>query len=128
MKILSEFKVKNLSLSSDGALLTEWASMHMPVLNQIRKRFEKEKPLEGIRLGASLHVTKETAVLMDTLLAGGADLALCGSNPLSTQDEVAAALAEKGISIYAWRGQTTEEYYWCVEKVIDQKPFITNAS
>lgn len=125
MKIMPEFKVKDSSLSSKGFLLAEWASMHMPVLNQIRKRFEKEKPLEGIQLGASLHVTKETAVLMDTLLAGGADIALCGSNPLSTQDEVAAALAEKGISVYAWRGQTTEEYYWCVERVVDHKPFIT---
>jgi len=122
---MSKFKVKDQSLSSNGALLTEWASMHMPVLNQIKKRFEKERPLEGIQLGASLHVTKETAVLMDTLSAGGAEIALCGSNPLSTQDEVAAALAEKGIGIYAWRGQTTEEYYWCVERVIDHKPFIT---
>lgn len=122
---MSDFKVKDPSLASKGALLTEWASMHMPVLNQIKQRFEKEKPLEGIRLSASLHVTKETAVLIGTLLAGGADVALCGSNPLSTQDEVAAALAEKGVNIYAWRGQTTEEYYWCVEKVIDHKPFIT---
>jgi len=125
VKIMPEFKVKDPSLSSKGDLLTEWASMHMPVLNQIKKRFEKEKPLEGIQLGASLHVTKETAVLMDTLLAGGADTALCGSNPLSTQDEVAAAIAEKGINVYAWREQTTEEYYWCVERVIDHNPFIT---
>ncbi len=122
---MPEFKVKDQSLSPKGVLLTEWASMHMPVLNQIKKRFEKEKPLEGIRLGASLHVTKETAVLMDVLIAGGADIALCGSNPLSTQDEVAAALAERGIRVYAWREQTTEEYYWCVERVIDHKPFIT---
>ena len=122
---MPEFKVKDPSLSPKGALLTEWASMHMPVLNQIRKRFEKEKPLEDIQLGASLHVTKETAVLMDTLLAGGADIALCGSNPLSTQDEVAAALAERGVNVYAWRGQTTEEYYWCVVKVIDHIPSIT---
>ncbi len=99
--------------------------MHMPVLNQVRQRFAKEKPLDGIKLGASLHVTKETAVLVETLTAGGADVALCGSNPLSTQDEVAAALAAKGVSIYAWRGQTTEEYYWCVERVIDHKPSIT---
>ena len=125
VKTMSNFKVKDPNLSPKGALLTEWASMHMPVLNQIKKRFEKEKPLRGIQLGASLHVTKETAVLMDTLMAGGADIALCGSNPLSTQDEVAAALAEKGISIYAWRGQTTEEYYWCVDKVIDHKPSIS---
>jgi len=122
---MSKFKVKDPSLSPKGVLLAEWASMHMPVLNQIKQRFEKEKPLEGVQLGASLHVTKETAVLMDTLMVGGADIALCGSNPLSTQDEVAAALAEKGVSVYAWRGQTTEEYYWCVEKVVDHKPFIT---
>jgi adenosylhomocysteinase len=119
------FKVKDPDLSPKGILLTEWASMHMPVLNQIKQRFEKEKPLEGVRLSASLHVTKETAVLIDTLMAGGAEIALCGSNPLSTQDEIAASLAEKGVHIYAWRGQTNEEYYWCVERIIDHKPSIT---
>ena len=118
-------KVADPNLSTKGLLLEEWASTRMPVLNQIRKRFEKENPLEGIRLGASLHVTKETAVLMDTLMAGGAQIALCGSNPLSTQDEVAAALAEKGVNIYAWRGQTNEDYYWCIEQVIDHEPAIT---
>jgi adenosylhomocysteinase len=97
----------------------------MPVLNQIKARFSKEKPLEGLTLGACLHVTKETAVLMETLLVGGAKIALCGSNPLSTQDDVAAALAEKGVHVYAWRGQTTEEYYSCIEKVLDYKPQIT---
>ena len=97
----------------------------MPVLNQIRRRFIEEKPLKDIQLGASLHVTKETAVLMDTLVAGGAKIALCGSNPLSTQDEVAAAIANSGINVYAWRNQTKEEYYWCVEKVIDHNPTIT---
>ena len=122
---MPKFKVKDLSLSPKGNLVAEWASMHMPVLNQIKQRFVKEKPLKDIELGASLHVTKETAVLMDTLIAGGADIALCGSNPLSTQDEVAAALAEKGVHVYAWRGQTTEEYYWCVDRVIDHKPSIT---
>ena len=123
--IMPKFKVKNLSLSSKGMLLTEWASMHMPVLNQIRQRFEKAKPFENIRLSASLHVTKETAVLVNTLMAGGADIALCASNPLSTQDEVAAALAENGARVYAWRGQTTEEYYWCVQRVVDHNPLIT---
>ncbi len=118
-------KVKDPSLASKGVLLAEWASIHMPVLNQIRQRFEKEKPFKGVRLGASLHVTKETAVLIAALMAGGADIALCGSNPLSTQDEVAAALAEKGVNVYAWRGQTTEDYYWCLEKVIDHNPTIT---
>jgi len=122
---MPKFKVKDPSLAPKGNLVAEWASMHMPVLNQIKQRFAKEKPLKDIELGASLHVTKETAVLMDTLIAGGADIALCGSNPLSTQDEVAAALAEKGVHVYAWRGQTTEEYYWCVDRVIDHKPSIT---
>ena len=122
---MEDFKVKDASLASKGLLQIEWASKHMPVLNQIRKRFNKEKPLEGVTLGACLHVTKETAVLVDALFAGGAKVALCGSNPLSTQDDVAAALAEEGIHVFAWRGQTTEEYYWCVERAIDYKPAIT---
>ena len=122
---MSDFKVKDPSLSSKGMLLKEWASMHMPVLNQIKKRFLKEKPLKDIQLGASLHVTKETAVLMDTLKAGGANIALCGSNPLSTQDEVAAAIADIGVNVYAWRGQTNEDYYWCIDKVIDHTPTAT---
>ncbi len=120
-----EFKVKDTSLAQKGFLLIEWAQKHMSVLNQIRHRFEKEKPLAKIVIGACLHVTKETAVLVDALVAGGAKVALCGSNPLSTQDEVAAALAEKGVNIYAWRGETTEEYYWCVNKVINSAPLIT---
>src|SRR3989304_280396 len=88
-------------------------------------RFTKEKPLTGLTLGACLHVTKETGVLMDVLAAGGAKIALCGSNPLSTQDDVAAALSEKGIHVFAWRGQTTEEYYRCIDRVLDFKPAIT---
>jgi len=123
--MMSNYKVKDLSLSEKGFLLIEWASRHMPVLKQIRERFEKERPLEGIRIGACLHVTKETAVLIETLRAGGAEVALCGSNPLSTQDEVAAALASSGVHVYAWRGETTDEYYWCVNRVIDHKPVIT---
>ena len=122
---MENFKVKDESLASKGFLQIEWASKHMPVLNQIKKRFSEEKPFEGITLGACLHVTKETAVLVDALLAGGAKVALCGSNPLSTQDDVAAALAEKDVSVFAWRGQATEEYYWCVERVIDHMPLIT---
>jgi adenosylhomocysteinase len=122
---MPQFKIKNPSLSPKGKLLTEWASMHMPVLNQIRQRFTKERPLKRIRISACLHVTKETSVLIDTLLAGGAEIALCGSNPLSTQDEITAYLAEKDVHVYAWRGQTTKEYYWCVERVIDEKPSIT---
>ena len=122
---MEDFKVKNESLASKGFLQIEWASRHMPVLNQIKKRFTEQKPFEGTTLGACLHVTKETAVLVETLLAGGAKVALCGSNPLSTQDDAAAALAERGVHVYAWRGQATEEYYWCVEKVITHKPETT---
>jgi adenosylhomocysteinase len=122
---MTEFKVKDISLAQKGFLLIEWAHKHMPVLNQIRQQFEKEKPLANIVIGACLHVTKETAVLVEALVAGGAKVALCGSNPLSTQDEVAAALAEKGANVYAWRGETTEEYYWCVNKVINHTPLIT---
>jgi len=119
------FKVKDQSLAPQGSLSVEWASRHMPVLDQIKRRFMREQPLRDVMIGACLHVTKETAVLMRALTAGGADVALCGSNPLSTQDEVAAALAEEGVSVYAWRGETTEEYYWCVNKVIDHNPLIT---
>jgi len=123
--LMGNFKVKDESLASKGALQIEWASKHMPVLNQIKKRFSEEKPLKNVTVGACLHVTKETAVLIDALMAGGAEIALCGSNPLSTQDDVAAALAERGVHVFAWRGQTTEEYYWCIEKAIDHKPIVT---
>jgi adenosylhomocysteinase len=122
---MEEFQVKDKSLAPQGHLQIEWASAHMPVLNQVKRRFSKEQPLKGLTLGACLHVTKETAVLVDALMAGGAQVALCGSNPLSTQDDVAAALAEKGVHVFAKRGQTTEEYYWCIDKVLDYKPVIT---
>jgi adenosylhomocysteinase len=122
---MQSFKIKDPKLATQGNLLVEWALSHMPVLNQVRHQFERKKPLDDIMLGACLHVTKETAVLVETLAAGGADVALCGSNPLSTQDEVAAALVEKGVNVYAWRDEKTEEYYWCVNKVIDHTPLIT---
>lgn len=122
---MEEFKVKDIRLASKGRLLIEWANMHMPVLNEIRKRFIEEKPLKDVTVGACLHVTKETAVLVETLKAGGAEVALCGSNPLSTQDEVAAALAENGIHVYAWKGENTKEYYWCVNQVIGHEPTVT---
>ncbi len=123
--MMVDFKIKDPSLADKGELLVEWASIHMPVLNQIAQRFTVEKPLEGLRIGACLHVTKETAVLIKTLTAGGAEVALCGSNPLSTQDEVAAALARMGVKVYAWRGEKTEDYYWCINRVIDHKPTVT---
>jgi adenosylhomocysteinase len=123
--LMADYKVKDLKLAPQGALLVEWAAKHMPVLAQIRSRFEKEKPLANVTVGACLHVTKETAVLAETLKAGGATVALCGSNPLSTQDEVAAYLATKGINVYAWRDQKTDEYFWCINKVLDYKPQVT---
>ncbi len=120
-----EYKVKDPSLANQGKLKIEWAEFHMPVLMKIREDFKKKKPLKGIVIAATLHVTKETAVLVKTLKIGGATLALCGSNPLSTQDDVAAALAEEGIHVFAWRGLSNKEYYWCVNKVLDFKPNIT---
>lgn len=122
---MTEYKVKDQNMAPQGMKLVEWASKHMPVLAQIRSRFAREKPLVGVTLGACLHVTKETAVLAETLRAGGAKVALCASNPLSTQDEVAAYLATKGVYVYAWREQSTEEYFWCINKVIDHKPQVT---
>ena len=122
---MEKFQVKDKSLAPQGHLQIEWAAKHMPVLNIIKNRFEKEKPLKGQTLAACLHVTKETAVLINALIAGGAEIALCGSNPLSTQDDVAAALADSGVHVFAWRGQNTEEYYQCIDKVLDYKPTIT---
>ena len=122
---MEEFQVKDKSLAQQGHLQIEWASKHMPVLNLIKNRFNQEKPLKGLTLGACLHVTKETAVLVQALTAGGAKIALCGSNPLSTQDDVAAALADSGVHVFAWRGQNTEEYYQCIDKVLDYKPTVT---
>jgi len=122
---MKESQVKDKTLATQGHLQIEWASKHMPVLNIIKERFEKEKPLQGQTIAACLHVTKETAVLIKTLIAGGANVALCGSNPLSTQDDVAAALADSSVHVFAWRGQNTEDYYKCVEKVLDFKPTIT---
>ncbi len=119
-----EFKVKDVGLAKDGWIQIEWAERHMPVLMKIRREFEEDKPLEGVRIAAVLHVTKETAALVRTLKAGGAEVWLAGSNPLSTQDDVAAALAEDGIRVFAWRGQTSEEYYWCIEKVASSQPHV----
>jgi adenosylhomocysteinase len=122
---MQKSKIKDLDLATSGLLQLEWASKHMPVLCQIKERFMKEKPLKNFTLGACLHVTKETGVLMETFLAAGAKVALCGSNPLSTQDDVAAALVRRGANVFAWRGQTTEEYYWSVDRVLDFDPEVT---
>lgn len=118
------FRVKDLGLSSKGKAQIEWAEIHMPVLKLIREEFSKSKPLKGVKVSAVLHVTKETAVLVRTLAEGGAEVWLAGSNPLSTQDDVAAALAEEGIHVYAWRGESRDEYYWCIEKISEVNPHI----
>jgi adenosylhomocysteinase len=119
------YRIKDIELAPKGELLIEWAQDHMPVLTLIRNKFEVEKPLAGVKLAACLHATKETAVLIRTLEAGGAQVSLCGSNPLSTHDDVVAALAATGTTVYAWREQSNEEYYWCLNKVIDQEPTVT---
>jgi len=103
----------------------ELAEMRMGALLKIKERFSKEKPLQGVRVGMALHVTKETAVLVRTLIAGGAEVAITGCNPLSTQDDIAAALASEGVNVWAYKGETTEDYYRYLGYVIDFKPNIT---
>ena len=117
--------VKNLSLAPEGKLRIEWASREMPVLQLIRDRFSKEKPLKGARISACLHITTETANLAATLRAGGAELALCASNPLSTQDDVAAAMLADGIPMYAIKGEDSKTYYEHLAAALAQKPHIT---
>ncbi len=113
-------------LAPQGALRIEWAEREMPVLRMIRARFSKSRPLEGVRLGACLHVTTETASLIRTLKAGGAQVALCASNPLSTQDDVAAALVENdGIPVYAVKGEDQQRYYAHIRAVLETAPMIT---
>jgi adenosylhomocysteinase len=119
------YDVKDINLAPQGALQIEWAEKEMGALLEVRKRFEKEKPLKGERIGMALHVTKETAVLLRTFKAGGAEVAITGCNPLSTQDDVAAALAKEGYTVYAKKGETTEEYYEYLNKVLDFRPTVT---
>ncbi len=120
------YHVKDLSLADGGALRIQWAEKEMPVLRRIRERFARERPLHGIVVGACLHVTTETANLMLTLKEGGAQVALCASNPLSTQDDVAAALVtEHGIPVYAIRGEEKETYYSHIASVLAERPMIT---
>src|SRR4249919_3876590 len=118
--------VKDLSLAQEGVRRIEWADRQMPVLAAIRDRFESEQPLSGYRVAACLHVTTETANLMRTLKAGGADVVLCASNPLSTQDDVAAALVEEyDISCFAIKGEDHDTYYSHIEASVDHKPHFT---
>ncbi|MDD5153808.1 MAG: adenosylhomocysteinase [Thermodesulfobacteriota bacterium] len=118
--------IKDEKLAAKGKLRIEWAGQSMPVLNIIRDRFEKEKPLKGVRIAACLHVTTETAALMETLKAGGADVAICASNPLSTQDDVAASLVKNsGIPVFAIKGEDHDTYYSHIRSVLKIKPMIT---
>lgn len=120
------YDIKDLSLAEQGALRIEWAEQEMPVLRLIKQRFEREKPLVGMRIAACLHVTTETANLMKTLKAGGAELALCASNPLSTQDDVAASLVKHdGVAVFAIKGEDKETYYRHINQSLDFKPHVT---
>ncbi len=119
------YKVKDLGLADQGKLKIEWAEARMPVLAALRKRHEQTKPLRGQRIAGCLHVTKETAVLVRTLRAVGAEVYWSGCNPLSTQDDVAAALAADGIPIYAWHGMSVDEFYWAIDQTLAPKPTLT---
>ncbi|MGQ9475199.1 MAG: adenosylhomocysteinase [Actinomycetota bacterium] len=121
-----DYHIADLGLADEGKLRIEWAERDMPVLRLIRERFQRERPLEGMRVGACLHVTTETANLMITLKAGGAEVALCASNPLSTQDDVAASLVKHhGIPVFAIRGEDKDTYYSHINAVLDTRPQVT---
>lgn len=126
MTLQREYDVKSLDLSTGGRYRIEWAENEMPVLRAIRERFRREKPLAGMRVSACLHVTTETANLVHTLQVGGADVVLCASNPLSTQDDVAASLvADYEIPVYAIKGEDNATYYDHISAALDHQPHIT---
>jgi adenosylhomocysteinase len=122
---IKNYDVKDLSLASAGKLRIEWASREMPVIKLIRQRFAKEKPLKGVRISACLHVTTETANLALALKDGGAELVLCASNPLSTQDDAAAALVEYGLPTFAIKGEDNQTYYKHINSALEHKPHLT---
>jgi adenosylhomocysteinase len=126
MATTKRFDVKDIALADEGVRRIEWADRQMPVLTAIRERFEREQPLSGYRVAACLHVTTETANLARTLKAGGADVVLCASNPLSTQDDVAAALVDRyDIATFAIKGEDNDTYYSHIEAAVDHKPHLT---
>ncbi len=120
-----DYKIKDIDLAEQGRRKIDWAESRMPVLMELRKQFSETKPLKGMRIAGCLHVTKETAVLVETLTKAGAEVSWSGCNPLSTKDDIAAALAAKGIPIFAWYGMTTEEFYWAIDKTLEFKPTLT---
>ncbi|KAB2845367.1 MAG: adenosylhomocysteinase [Melioribacteraceae bacterium] len=120
-----KYKVKNIKLADEGRKKIEWAESRMPVMMSLREKYSKTKPLKGYKIAGCLHVTKETAVLIETLRAAGAQVSWSGCNPLSTQDDVAAALAKNGLEIYAWHGQSVKDFYWSIDRTLDMKPNLT---
>jgi len=122
---LMNAKIADPKLADAGRMRIEWAESRMPVMMALKKRYSETKPLTGMRIAGCLHVTKETAVLVRTLQAAGAEVSWSGCNPLSTQDDVAAALAADGISIYAWHGMNVDEFYWCIRKTLEFEPTLT---
>ena len=118
-------KIANPDLAELGRRRIEWAESRMPVMMALRRRTQETKPLRGMRIAGCLHVTKETAVLVRALRGAGAEVSWSGCNPLSTQDDVAAALAAEGTSIFAWNGMNTDEFYWCIRKTLELQPTLT---
>tara|TARA_B100000767_G_scaffold130267_1_gene123714 strand:- start:1306 stop:2571 length:1266 start_codon:yes stop_codon:yes gene_type:complete len=119
------YTVADIKLAESGSLRVDWARARMPVLAALQEEALKTKPLAGMRVAGCLHVTKETAVLIETIAAAGAEISWSGCNPLSTQDDVAAWLASEGYSVHAWHGQSNEDFYWCIDKTLEFKPTLT---
>jgi hypothetical protein len=126
---MADYDIKDINLAEKGLFRMRWAAKEMPVLDLLEQRFKEERPFEGIRMGATMHVTSETANLMRILLAGGAEVALSASNPLSTQDDIAAALvAHYEMPVYAIKGEDTETYNQHLNAVLDTRPNITRGN
>jgi adenosylhomocysteinase len=123
--VTQNYKVADIGLAEKGKMKIEWAESRMPVLMNLRRQLAETQALKGQRIAGCLHVTAETAVLIRTLIAAGAEVAWSGCNPLSTNDEIAAALAADGVSIYAWHGVTRDDYYWCIDKSLEFRPTLT---
>lgn len=119
------YTVRDMSLADEGALRVDWARARMPVLAKLKAEAEQTKPLAGMRVAGCLHVTKETAVLIEAIGAAGAEISWSGCNPLSTQDSVAAWIAREGYSVHAWHGQSNEDFYWCIDRTLEFKPTLT---
>jgi len=120
-----KYTVADISLAENGSLRVDWARARMPVLAALKEEAMKTKPLAGMKVAGCLHVTKETAVLIETIAAAGAEISWSGCNPLSTQDDVAAWLASEGYSIHAWHGQSVDDFYWCIDKTLEFNPTLT---